>query len=182
MKHCHQIIAAIVLATSAGAVPAQDYDPERLEAMSKLEFLEGRWTGETWTRSRDRGEYTGRVVEIVETKLNGSILTLEGLGASGDPEAPGVKLEHHAFAVIHYDTESDRYRMHSYKNGKFLDADLSVTGKHAVEWGFDVNNGGRMRFRINLDDSGRWTETGAYSPDGEAWHKYFEMTLERDGE
>lgn len=180
MKRCHQAIAAIVLAASAGAVPAQDYDPERLEAMSRLEFLEGRWTGETWRRNRDGGEHTGRVVEIVESKLNGSILTLEGLGASGDPEAPGAKLEHHAFAVIHYDTESDRYRMHSYKNGEFLDADLSVTGENAAEWGFDLDGGGRMRFRINLDEAGRWTETGAYSPDGEAWHTYFRMTLERE--
>lgn len=180
MKRCHLAIAAIVLAASAGAVPAQDYDPERLEAMSRLQFLEGRWTGETWRRNRDGGEHTGRVVEIVESKLNGSILTLEGLGAIGDPEAPGAKLEHHAFAVIHYDTESDRYRMHSYKNGEFLDADLSVTGENAAEWGFDLDGGGRMRFRINLDEAGRWTETGAYSPDGEAWHTYFRMTLERE--
>lgn len=178
-------LAAIVLGVSllpAPVLQAQDYDPASLEAMEALRFLEGKWKGKSWSRTREGERIEGRVVEIVESKLNGSILTLEGLGSSGDPEAEGAKLDHHAFAVIHFDPDRGQYRMHSYKDGKFLDAELAMTGEDAARWRFAVPNGGRVRFDIALDEAGRWTETGEWSADGETWMPFFGMTLERVGE
>lgn len=178
------VLKAILLGTclvlqGIPASEAQDYDPATLAAMEKLQFLAGKWKGSTWSRTREGEKVEGRVVEIVEPELNGAILTLEGLGAAGDPEAKGVELSHHAFAVVYFDPERGQYRMHSYKDGKFLDAELRVTGENAIRWGFDVPNGGRVRFDIALDGAGRWTETGAWSADGESWMPFFGMTLER---
>lgn len=178
MNRHARISTLLLLSVTSFAAVAQDYDPATLEAMSRLHFLEGRWEGQSWSRTRDGERREGRVVEIIETKLNGSILTLEGLGAAGDPEAPGADLRHHAFAVIHF-APGKGYRMHSYKDGRFLDAELKVTGDNAVEWGFELPNGGRVRFDLSLDGAGRWTETGSYSPDGENWAPFFGMTLER---
>lgn len=174
-------LAGLMAASAALTATAQDYDPARLEAMQELHFLEGRWKGTTWARTRDGERREGQVVEIVQSNLNGAILTLEGLGAEGDPEAPGAELRHHAFAVIYFDPERG-YRMHSYKNGGFLDAGLEVTGDNAIRWGFEAGNGRQMRFEIRLDDRGRWTETGYTSADGENWHPFFGMSLARVSE
>jgi hypothetical protein len=37
---------------------------------------------------------------------------------------------------------------------------------------------GAVRYTITRDDKGRWFEVGEVSPDGKAWRKFFEMTLE----
>lgn len=183
MKGTGMIIGSLVL---LAALPlgtrAQDYEPEELQAMEKLQFLLGRWEGDTWSRSREGERQEGKVVEIVESKLDGAILVLEGLGAKGDPTAPGARLAHHAFAVIHFDTGTGEYRMHSYKDGDFTPAALEVTGENRVEWSFDTPDGGRVRFQISLDGEGRWTEDGHYSPDGENWYPFFGMSLARVGE
>lgn len=172
-------LAMVLLSLLPVTLSAQDYDSRRLAAMEKLAFLEGEWRGETWTRTREGERLEGRVVERVERRLDGAILTLEGRGAAGDPDAPGADLTHHAFAVVFFDPDAGEYRMHSYKDGRFLDAALSVTGNEALQWGFDVPDGGRVRFSIRLDEQGRWSEEGHYSPDGETWLPFFGMTLER---
>src|SRR5437868_12634571 len=103
-------LAAVVIflgpAWSLAQVPAA---AER-EAMKKLDFLVGEWKGEGWMEFAPGQRRTFKGTEVVQSKLDGLLVTIEGLhrgqvGGRGDEV-----VVHNAFALVSYDDKANRYR------------------------------------------------------------------------
>ena len=164
---------------SAAARP-QDPAAVQREAMQRLDSWAGQWRGSGWILtwpSRTRQEFT--ITETVQSKLGGRVLLVEGLGRGKDP-ATGAEVDTHVtLAVLSYDEKTQTYRFRTHEaSGRALDAEAKPTDG-GLEWGFrDEASGATIRFTIRLDGN-RWHEVGEASRDGKTWHKFLEMTLER---
>lgn len=170
MKKLFLILSLIFL---PGVSFSQSYDPSQLEAMRKVSFLEGKWQGKGWISFGPGEKHHFNQTENIRGELGGSILTIHGVGRAD------AKVIHDAFAVISYDSKAQKYRMHSYKDGNFLDAEAKVGDDGSFIWGFEHPRAGKIRYTIRLNEKGRWVETGEFSRHGEKWVQNFEMTLDK---
>jgi hypothetical protein len=172
------LLAAVVVSLSPALGPAQAPAAAQRDAMKKLDFLVGEWKGEGWMELGPGQRRTFRGTEVVQSKLGGLLLTLEGLHrgqAGGKPEEVTV---HNAFAVVSYDDKGKRYRFQAHTaRGGYEDVEAKVADGQLV-WGMKVPQFGEVRYTIKRDDKGRWFEVGEVSQDGKEWRKFFEMTLE----
>jgi hypothetical protein len=91
------------------------------EAMRKLSFLAGHWSGPA-TIVRGPGEALHLTqTDDVEYKLDGLVLRIEGKSTSADG-----KVLFSALASIAYADASHTYRFRAYNDGHYLDTELSV--------------------------------------------------------
>jgi hypothetical protein len=173
------LIAVVVAFVSAGSSPAQPSTAAQRDAMKKLDFLVGEWKGEGWMEFAPGQRRTFKGTEVVQGKLDGLLLTLDGLHR-GQVGGKGEEVVvHNAFTVVSYDDKARRYRFQAFTaRGNYEDAAAEVTDGQLV-WGTKVPQFGDVRYTIKRDDKGRWFEVGEVSQDGKAWRKFFEMTLER---
>src|SRR5947209_7734262 len=110
-------VAVLLLTVGAGSSSAQPPAPAaQREAMKKLDFLVGQWKGEGWMEFAPGQRRTFKGTEVVQSKLDGLLLAVEGLhrgqvGATGE-EA----VVHHAFALVSYDGQAKRYRFQAFTN------------------------------------------------------------------
>lgn len=168
---------AAALAPAASAQDRPDRSAEVREALARLPIAPGVWEGDAWYRRGPGAPDTIRQTERVETRLDGTVLLIEGTGRDGDA------VVFHAFATLGYDPEADAYRMSTWL------ADGSTTRPDAAyedgvfTWSFQPPGGPRIRYRIASPSDGVWTEEGEASMDGgETWHPFFGMTLRRTGD
>jgi hypothetical protein len=172
-------IAAVVLSLSPALSPAQPPAADQRDAIKKLGFLVGEWKGEGWMEFAPGQRRTFKGTEVGQSKLDGLLLTIEGLHR-GQVGGKGEEVVvHNAFVVVSYDDKARRYRFQAFTaRGNYEDAEAGVTDGQLV-WGMKVPQLGNVRYTIKLDDKGRWFEIGEASQDGKSWRKFFEMTLER---
>jgi hypothetical protein len=146
--------------------------------MKKLDFLIGEWKGEGWMEFAPGQRRTFRGTEVVQSKLDGLLLTIEGthrgqVGGKGEEV-----IVHSAFALVSYDDKTKRYRFQAFTGrGSYEDAEAKVSEGQLI-WGMKVPQFGDMRYTIKRDAKDRWFEIGEVSQDGKEWRKFFEMTLE----
>lgn len=148
------IVCTVVLVPCMAQQPrVPDTEAQRV-AMKKLGFLVGRWSGEARIL---RGP--GEPLELVQTeqaeyKLDGLVLTIEGIGRS---KADG-KVALQALGIVSYDDEAGAYHMRAYNDGRYLETELKLAdnGK-GITWGFVV---GEIKTSsvLRIDEKGRWTE------------------------
>ncbi|MGH9338852.1 MAG: hypothetical protein ACRD1R_04505 [Acidobacteriota bacterium] len=96
----------LLLAAAHSAVAQTPPDPApAIEALARIAFLQGTWTGQGWTRrgSGPKEEFT--LTETVDLKLDGAVMLIEGVGHSKDKEA---RKGHHALAIIAFDPGKQR--------------------------------------------------------------------------
>ena len=174
-------VAVLLLTEGAGSSLGQAPTAPAAQraAMKKLDFLVGQWKGEGWMELAPGQRRTFKGTEVVQGKLDGLLLTIEGLhrGQVGDKKEEVVV--HNAFALVSYDDKAKRYRFQAFTSrGNYEDAEAKVSEGQFV-WGMKVPQFGDVRYTTKLDKKGRWFEVGEVSQDGKAWRKFFEMTLER---
>jgi hypothetical protein len=173
-------VAVLLLTVGAGSSPAQPPAPAaQREAMKKLDFLVGQWKGEGWMEFAPGQRRTFKGTEVVQRKLDGLVLAIEGLhrGQVGDTKEEVVV--NNAFALVSYDDKAKRYRFQAFTSrGNYEDAEAKVSEGQLV-WGMKVPQFGDVRYTVKRDEKGRWFEVGEVSQDGKEWRKFFEMTLER---
>ena len=154
-------------------VSAQSPAPAQLQEMKKLDFLVGEWKGEGWTEFVPGQRRTSPINEVVQPKLGGMILLVEGLGKKDEV------VTHHAVGIISYDADAKLYRVRSYLiNGRSTDAEAKFVEK-GFQWGFQTPQGFGIRYTVKLTDKGEWFEIGEMSQDGKNWRQFHEMTLQR---
>lgn len=170
------IVTLAVLFNFTESAKAQAPSPAaQLEEMKKVNFLVGEWRGEGWIMMGPNKRETFKQTEFVQSKLNGLTMIIEGLGKSKDGSE---RIVHNAMAVVSYDLQKKGYRFSAYQaNGQAITAEGKLT-KDGFEWGFKDQRG-TTRFTISLTEKGEWKEVGDFSPDGNTWHQFFEMTLQR---
>jgi hypothetical protein len=173
-----RLVAVLILLVALAPAFAQTQSAANYPEMRKLDFLLGAWEGEGWMDFGSGQRNTGKVKESAQGKADGSVLTFEGLGKARAPGKDEEIVVHKAFGVVWYDGEAKRFRMMAWREGRAMDADITV-GEKSLVWGFRDQRAGQIRFTIKLDEAGRWFEIGEFSRDGMRWNKFFEMTLQR---
>src|SRR5882672_3909034 len=117
------------------------------DAMKKLEFLAGKWSGDALV-SRGPGEPMKVVQsENVQFKLDGLVLLIEGTGRSADG-----KVVFQALATVSYDDSTSIYRFRAYNDGRYLDTELKVIPQGFM-WGFEAGP-------LKVSNSMRFNEKG----------------------
>jgi hypothetical protein len=165
------VLLAPVLATAQASLEAKQ---EHMEAVA---FMVGNWSGEGWIVTGPGGPQKFSSHETIEAKLDGLVLTIDGVHTSLEENNLGQPV-HHAFAVLSWDDTVGAYSFQSHLadgrsgdfKGHFADG--------AFVWGMEIPDRS-IRYTITIDDQGRWTEIGASATDGQTWQKFFEMTLQR---
>lgn len=166
--------------SGAAAQGAQGLPPAPVE-MEAVAWLAGDWEGSGWIEYSpgQRAEFTGR--ERVERRMGGRLVVVEGeFTAWMGPRAGNVPV-HQALGVISYDERGDRYQFRTYtaRGGRGGARPMEV-GAGRLVWGYDDPAMGRVRYTITRTEAGAWHEVGhASGDDGETWHHFFEMTLQR---
>jgi hypothetical protein len=150
----------------------------QIEAVKKLDLWVGEWKGTDWTSAGRDERYDFTIVEKVQRKVGGSVLLIEGRGTKKSDTGEAVVV-HEALAVVSYDDKAKHYRWRAHDlRGQAIDVEPKVVDR-GIEWGFKSEDRGvSIRFTIEFDEK-RWHEVGEASTDGKAWHKFLEMTLER---
>lgn len=140
------------------------------DEMKKLEPLVGNWKGIALYRMGPGEPQKVDQTEVIELKLEGAVLQIEGLG-----KVNGT-MQHHALAIVNFDVSQKKFLFRSYlSDGKMADAEFSVTGEGKYMWGFEYP-GRKIRYVITINDN-RWKETGEFSSDGKQWFPFIEMDL-----
>lgn len=171
-------ILALPLLLAAWPAAAQGPDSGAAEAMRRLTFLHGTWRGEGVTTMRPGQQESAAVLETAQPRLDGTVLLVEGLGWKGTQGGADYQVVHNALGVVSYDARRGGWAMRAYRDGGWVDAEVTV-GDGELVWAFDQPGAGRIRYTIRLDEQGRWHEVGDRSPDGQRWHRFFEMRLTR---
>jgi hypothetical protein len=167
---------ASLIAAFAAPVGAQHGPSDAAkERIAHLSSLVGKWKGSGWimlptgTRSAFVGE------EVVESRLDGRALLVEGLHRDG---ASGAVV-HQAIGLIAWDAARGEYRFGTaLASGRTGTHAARMEGKRFV-WTLDAP-GPPRRFVISMERPDTWEEVGEVSTDaGKSWTRFFEMRLER---
>ena len=151
----------------------QNPDAQRA-ALDKLSFLEGEWTGTAWAILEDGSRIDLNQHEKVTRKAGGLMLAIEGTGT--DPSSGDVSYE--AFATVYQDFQTGQLKMFGgTSDGRNGEMEIVLTDDQA-RWS-PRGMGANVRYTITLTEDGRWLEKGEFSPDGQNWIQFFEMTLRK---
>jgi hypothetical protein len=183
-----KILTLSLIAFIASSAFAQDSRPAgrpggdpavlaQREALKKLDFLVGRWTGSGWMEMGPGNKREFHGTEIVQKKLDGLLITVEGTH-KGNMNGQEVVV-HNAFAVVSYNDKRQTYNWEAFANGNRIDTEAAV-GENSLRWGTEFPGIANVRYTIKLDAKGRWYEIGERSRDGQQWVKFFEMTMTKE--
>lgn len=151
-----------------------DLDVQRA-AMSKLDFLVGRWAGEARLLRRPGEPAVLAQTEEARYKLGGLILEIEGSGRSKPDNKPVLE----ALGLISFDDETGTYHMRAFNDGRFLETDVKLLedGK-SLTWGFAL---GQIRTNsvLRINEKGEWTELAEITIDSQPTRQLLEVTVKR---
>lgn len=145
-------------------------------AMKKLSFLVGKWSGEA-RMLRGSGEpIEMKQTEEAEYKLDGLILTIEGVGRTKSDDRPVLQ----AFGVISYDDEAGCYRMRAFNDGRFLETELKLAEDgNGATWGFTFGSI-KTHSALRMTEKGEWTELAEITFGSEPPRKLLDLRVSRE--
>lgn len=122
------------------------------EAMQKLAFLVGKWSGPVsiWRGPGEPLHLTQ--AETAQFKLDGLVMQIEGESTGSDG-----KWQFQALATVSYDDASHTYRFRAYNDGHYIDTEFTVQ-PDGFRWGFDAGPA-KIRNAMHLTAKGEWQET-----------------------
>ncbi len=148
------------------------------QVADSLSFMLGTWTGDGWIRMGPKKE-TFQLTEIISSKVDGAVLSIDGLGVATDSVTNETKKVHDAFGVVYYDAETKEFRITAFSSAAAKkDVEFKVANR-VLTWGFKTDNGGMVRFTEDFSKDGKWTTLGEYSADGSRWFAFMQYNLER---
>lgn len=173
--HCGCLLAAVFF-VSLGVVlaaqqPASSSPNIQREAMRKLSFFAGRWSGPVTIFCGPGEPLHLTQTEDVQYKLDGLVLLIEGKSSSADG-----KVLFRALATIAYDDASHAYRFRAYSNGHYLDTELSVQGS-GFSWGF-TSGPAHIVNTMHLTGKGEWHEVTEVTVGSNPPRRSVEMLLQ----
>jgi hypothetical protein len=156
----------------AGQGPAQKNVSEQREAMRKLSFLSGRWSGPATIAVGPGRTLDLTQTENVQYKLDGLVLLVEGKGTNTDG-----KTVFRSLATIAYDNSSHTYRFRAYNDGHYVDTQLLfVPG--GFSWDFTAGPAHVIN-TMRLTGKGQWHELTQTAFGSGPPQTSLEMTLSR---
>src|SRR3974390_697871 len=163
------VVAAVQQPPSAPDVNAQR------QAMKKLGFLVGQWAGEG-RMLRASGEWIEfNQVARAESKLDGLLLVIEGIGRAKNDGQPLLQ----AYGIASYDDATGTYHMRAFNSGRWLETDivLADNGKE-LTWGFTVDDI-RTKSNLRITDAGAWTESHEITMGTQPPKKFMELAVKQ---
>jgi hypothetical protein len=152
----------------AGQQPVPDTVNRQREAMRKLSFLAGHWSGPV-SIVRAAGESLHFTqTEDVDFKLDGLVLLVQGKSSSADG-----KTQFSALATIAYDEASHTYRFRGYNDGHYLDTELSVPD-NGFSWSF-MAGAAHIVNTMHLTANGEWNEVTEVTVGSNPPHRSVDM-------
>ena len=168
------LAAAFMISSSlplAAQQPGSSSVDAQHEAMRKLSFLAGHWSGPV-TIVRGPGEPLHLTqTEDIEYKLDGLVLLIEGKSTGADGKAAFT-----ALATIAYDDASHTYRFRAYNDGHYLDTELTVPA-NSFSWGFTAGPAHIVN-TMHLTDKGEWAEVTDVTVASNPPHRSVDMLLQ----
>lgn len=168
-----------LLARAAAAQPSASDPAARRQAMQRLAFLVGEWSGDARTTTGPGRTLNVRQTESVRFVLGGQALVIEGVGRELANGVPGDTV-FHAFGVLDWRPERG-YQLRSMtlegREGVFP-VEVATGEPAGISWGFEVA-GGRTRFIMRIEPDGTWHERGEFSRDGTQWFPTMELRVRR---
>jgi hypothetical protein len=163
---------AVLLALPLAAQQAVNNSVQtQREAMQKLSFLVGHWSGPV-TLIRGPGESLHLTqTENVEYKLDGLVMLVEGRSTNAEG-----KVLFSALATIAYDDASHSYRFRAYHDGHYLDTELSVSA-NGFAWGFPAGPAHIVN-TMQLTEKGEWNEVTAVTVGNGPSQRSLDMLLQ----
>src|SRR6266550_1311789 len=113
------LLCWLAISCTAFAQPQRPNVTAQRDAMKKLAFLVGTWTGDA-TTLRPNQAIKVKQTEQVGYKLDGLVLLIEGTGRN--PDSGDVMFR--ALATVSYDDVAGAYHFRAYNDGSYLDAEL----------------------------------------------------------
>ncbi len=148
------LAAAFMISLSlllAAQQPVSNSVDVQRDAMRKLSFLTGHWSGPV-AIVRGPGEPLHLTqTEDVAYKLDGLVLLVEGKSTGADG-----KVQFSALATVAYDDASSMYRFRAYNDGHYLDTELSVPD-NGFSWSFTTGPAHIVN-TMHLTGKGAWDE------------------------
>lgn len=143
------------------------------EALSKLDFMVGEWTGSGWMFTQAGKRETFQQTENIQWKLDGAVLMIEGQGKNEG------KIVHDALAIISYNPMKEEYGFRSYlANGRSGDYQAKILADNTLEWTIEAP-GRTITYLITLNEKGQWHEKGMMKMGEKPAFQFFEMTLDK---
>lgn len=175
----HRLAACFLAFATPSTALAQPAAPTRTapvmsEKMAPFAWLIGEWRGSGWTLLPNGSRHTFESSEIVQSKLSGNALLVEGRHSeTGHPD----RIVHDAMAMLTWDNRANGYRFRTaLASGMGGDFAVEPTA-NGFNWQIDTP-GGRITYRIT-HENGEWIERGSRTgPDGSAVD-FFEMRLRK---
>ncbi len=167
-----ELFCWLAIACTAFAQPQRPNVTAQSDAMKKLAFLAGTWTGDA-TTVRPNQRIKVKQTEEVSYKLGGLVLLIEGTGRN--PDSGEVMFR--ALATVAYDDAAGVYHFRAYNEGSYLDAELKVLDK-GFEWGYKAGTA-QIAFVMKLNDMGEWVETGDVIVGTTPAQRFFDMTVRK---
>jgi hypothetical protein len=169
------LLAAALMVSFGHSLAAQKPAPSsadaQREAMRKLSFLAGHWSGPV-SVVRGPGEALHLTqTEDIEYKLDGLVLLVEGKSTS-----PDGKVLFSALATISYDDASHTYYFRAYNDGHYLDTELSVPA-NGFSWSFAAGPAHIVN-TMHLTAKGEWDEVSEVTVGSNPPHRGVEMLLQ----
>jgi hypothetical protein len=171
----HVVSLLLLLSTTSFTQqqPPQQQEQVRqaqIDAMKKFEGLAGKWSG-SGTFSTPAGPKEFKQTEEVDQKLDGLLITIEGLGTLADD-----KKIHHAFATISFEPNTKQYKFRSFTaEGRGLETTIEPADGGGFAWGIQQ---AKIRYTARVKD-GEWHEIGEREVEGKGWVKFIEFRLKR---
>ncbi len=141
------------------------------EAMQKLAFLVGTWSGPASVIGPGKPLKLEQT-EHVQLKMDGLVMLVEGTGRNS-----GGQIAFRALATMAYDDMTATYRFRAYNEGRYLDAKLSVIPNGFV-WGY-TDGPLKVTNTMRLNKNGEWAETTETTVGSSPPRKSFAMNLRR---
>jgi hypothetical protein len=156
--------------SSAAQQPVSNSIEVQREAMRKLSFLAGHWSGPV-TIARGPGEPLHLTqTESAEYKLDGLVLAIEGKSTSANGKALFS-----ALTTIAYDDASP-YRFRAYHDGHYVDTELSVPA-NGFSWSFTAGPAHIVN-TMHLTGKGEWEEVTEATVDHNPPYPSLDMLLQ----
>ena len=171
------LFAAPSLVAQETKPPAPPRPDAQIAAIERLAYMTGTWRGEGWMEFGGR-RTSFRGAEVVQQKLGGTALLVEGSFFARPPGSAADIPVHTTLGVITFDPKSETYRFRSWlATGTTGERELIVTDDG---WRWEIESPrGTTRYVARFTPDGEWIETGERSS-GDGWQKFFEMKLRKE--
>jgi hypothetical protein len=153
--------------------PQQPNTATQREAMKKLNFLAGKWSGEARILRSASEPIEMIQTENAQYRLDGLLLIIEGVGRNKSDGKAALQ----ALGIISYDDEAAEYRMRAFNDGRYMETEvkLAETGK-GITWGFVVGEI-KTSSALRINDKGDWTELHQITIGSQPTRKFMELRV-----